>query len=81
MTDYRFRFMKTVCDSTGHPHRCVEGVVDIYLAKNKDRALQAAKYRFERMKGISHWDLYADTVELDLGPNADINSRDLDVVR
>lgn len=81
MTDYHFRFMKTVYDSTGHPHRCVEGVVDIYQAKNKDRALQAAKYRFERMKGISHWDLYADTVELDFDQRADVNGRELDVVR
>jgi hypothetical protein len=63
---YRVRFIKTLCDDTGHQHKCVEGVVDIRRARNRDRAVQAAKRRFERMKRISRWDRYADTFELDI---------------
>jgi hypothetical protein len=81
MADYHFWFMKTVYDSTGHAHRCVEGVVDIRRARNKDRAMQAAKCRFERIKGISRWDLYADTVELGLSQRADVNGQDSDLAR
>jgi hypothetical protein len=63
---YRVRFIKTLCDDTGHQHKCVEGVVDIRRARNRDRAVQAAKRRFERIKKISRWDRYADSFELDI---------------
>jgi hypothetical protein len=63
---YRVRFIKTLCDDTGHAHKCVEGVVNIRRARNRDRAVQAAKRRFERMKKIPRWGLYADTFELDI---------------
>ena len=66
MSHYSVRFIKTLCDDTGHPHKCVEGVVDIRRARNRERAVQAAKRRFERMKRIPRWDLYADTFELDI---------------
>lgn len=65
MTAYRVRFIKALCDDTGHPRKCVEGAVDIRCAKSRDRAVQAAKYRFERMNGIPQWNLYADAIELD----------------
>ena len=65
MARYRVRFIKNLCDDTGHQHKCVEGVVDIRRARDRDRALQAAKRRFERIKRIPRWDLYADTFELD----------------
>lgn len=66
MAHYHVRFIKTLCDDTGHPHKCVEGVVNIRRARDQDRAVQAAKRRFERMKRIPRWDLYADTFELDV---------------
>lgn len=66
MGHYQVRFIKSLCDDTGHQHKCVEGVVDIHSAKNRDRAVQAAKHRFERMKRIPRWDLYADTFELEI---------------
>jgi hypothetical protein len=64
MAHYRVRFIKRLCDDTGHQHKCVEGVVDIHRARDRDRAVQAAKRRFERIKRIPRWDLYADTFEL-----------------
>jgi hypothetical protein len=66
MANYRVRFIKTLCDDTGHQYKCIEGIVDVSRARNRNRAVEAAKRRFERMKGISRWDLYADTLELDL---------------
>ena len=66
MAHYRVRFIKTLCDDTGHAHKCVEGVVDIRRARDRDRAVQAAKRRFERMKKIPRWGLYADSFELEV---------------
>jgi len=66
MTYYRICFIKTLCDDTGHPHKCIEGIVDIHRARSRDRAIQAAKHRFERMKRIPQWDLYADAFEVDI---------------
>lgn len=66
MVHYRVRFIKKLCDDTGHQHKCVEGVVDIRRARDRDRAVQAAKRRFERMKKIPRWGLYADSFELEV---------------
>jgi hypothetical protein len=69
MVGYRVRFIKQLCDDTGHSQKCVQGVVYIARAKSRDRAVQAAKYQFERIKRIPRWDLYADEIELDLDQN------------
>ena len=66
MPRYRVRFIKNLCDDTGHQYKCVEGVVDIRRARDRERAVQAAQRRFERMKRIPRWTLYADTFELDV---------------
>ena len=64
MAHYRVSFIKRLCDDTGHMHKCIEGVVDIRQARDRGRAVQAAKRRFERMKRVPRWDMYADTFEL-----------------
>jgi hypothetical protein len=64
MVQYQVRFIKNLCDDTGHTHKCVEGVVNIRCARDSGRAVEAAKRRFERMKQIKYWQLYADTFEL-----------------
>ncbi len=66
MAHYRVRFIKTLNDDTGHPHECIEGIVDIRRARSLDRAVQAAKHRFERMKRIPQWSFYADAFEVDI---------------
>lgn len=63
MERYRALFLKTLCDPLGHPHKCVQAVVDIHHARSFDRALKAAQYRFQRHKKIPDWRLYADEVE------------------
>lgn len=69
MARYRVRFIKNLCDDTGHEHKCVEGVVRIRRAKSEDRAMRAAQHRFKRMKRIPRWNLYADFVEVELEEN------------
>jgi hypothetical protein len=64
VVQYQVRFIKNLCDDTGHTYKCVEGVVNIRCARDRGRAVQAAKRRFERMKRIKRWHLYADTFEL-----------------
>jgi hypothetical protein len=61
MARYRVRFMKKLCDDSGHSHDCVEGIIYVRRAKSRDRAVRAAQRRFERLKRISRWQLYADT--------------------
>lgn len=68
MPRYRVRFIKILCDDTGHPHRCLEGEVHIRHARDRDRAIRAAKNRFARMRRVPRWDLFADVVELDIEP-------------
>ena len=70
MVHYHVRIIKNLCDNTAHPHKCVEGFVDIRRARDSERAVEANKRRFERMKRIARWDLYADTFELDIEPKA-----------
>lgn len=66
MTHYSVRFIKNLCDDTGHMHKCVEGVIDIRCARDRDRAVQAALRKFERMKRVPHWNLYADMFEVEI---------------
>lgn len=65
MARYRVRFFKILCDDTGHQHKCMEGVIDIRRARDQSRAVRAAQRRFERMKRISQWGLFADTFEVE----------------
>jgi hypothetical protein len=65
MMGYSIRFLKKLCDDSGHQHICVQGIVQVRKAKSLDRALEAAQRRFERMKKISRWDLYADTFQVE----------------
>lgn len=63
---YRIRFIKYLCDDTGHQHKCVEGVIYVRCAKDEARAMGAAQRRFERLKKIPRWTLYADAMEVEV---------------
>lgn len=68
MSHHLVRFMKNICDDTGHAHHCIQGFVTIHLARDRDRAIEAAKHRFARKRKIKRWDMHADTFEVDEGP-------------
>ena len=66
MPHYHVRFIKNLCDDTGHQHKCVEGTVHIRRARDQDRAMRAAQHRFARSKRVPRWSLYADAVEVEI---------------
>ena len=64
MSEYRVRFMKTLCDDTGHQHNCLEGEIRVRRARGQARAVRAAKLRFQRAKRVANWKTYADTIDV-----------------
>ena len=62
---YRVAFFKYLLSSDGHPFKCLQHTVEIRRAKNAERALKAAEYRYERHSHVPDWKLYADTFELE----------------
>ena len=65
MTSYRVTFFKNLVNSNGHQFTCPQGTIEILRARNYRRAFQAAERRYERVKKIANWTLYADFAELE----------------
>ena len=70
MTSYRVTFFKNLVNSNGHQFKCPQGTIEIRRARSYERALRAAEIRFERVKNIGNWTLYADVAEVE-GAKAD----------
>lgn len=68
MSHHLVKFVKEICDDTGHTHRCIQGLITVQLAHNRARAIEAAKLRFARTRRIKRWDMHADTFEVDDAP-------------
>ena len=66
MTSYRVTFFKNLANSSGHQFHCQQGTIEIRRARSRERALQAAKRRYERAKKVRDWNLYADVAELEV---------------
>jgi hypothetical protein len=51
-------------DSNGHPHHCIQGLVEA-VAADESSAIETARVRFAEQKGVPHWSARADyeTVE------------------
>jgi len=62
---YRVAFFKHLLSSDGHPFKCLQHTVEVRRAKNAERALKAAEYRYGRHSHVPDWKLYADTFELE----------------
>jgi hypothetical protein len=67
MTHYRVNFYKHLLSSDGHPFRCLQQSVKIGCARSIERAVLAAKHRFERRNGLRLWDLHADDFDVEIG--------------
>ena len=72
---YRVSFFKALLSSDGHQFRCLQQSIVIRRARSVERAVEAAKRRFERRCRVTDWRLYADGVELEMemdqhGPSA-----------
>jgi hypothetical protein len=65
---YRVRFFKNLLSSDGHAFKCLQQSVVIRRAKSSDRAVEAAKRRYERICHVADWRIYADNVEVEIDP-------------
>ncbi len=66
MTCYRVSFFKNVLSSDGHPFKCIQRIINVRHARSADRAVQAAKRRYERLRHTRDWKLHADYLELEV---------------
>ena len=69
--DYRVSFFKNLLSSDGHSFKCLQQSIVIRGARDAERAVEAAKRRFERLCHMADWRLYADDVELARAPSAE----------
>jgi hypothetical protein len=61
---YRIGFFNDLTNDSGHNFHCCQRVIEIRAAKSKDRAVQAAQRRFERLEQVQHWRLHATSIEI-----------------
>jgi len=66
MSRYRVSFFKNLLSADGHQFRCLQQSMVIRRARSADRAIEAAKCRFERCCHLADWRLHADGVELEI---------------
>ena len=62
MPSFDVRFIKVVCDDTGHEHRACQALFKID-AGSLTEAVQRAEADFCRQKQVSDWTIFADAVE------------------
>jgi hypothetical protein len=62
MPCFDVRFIKTVCDDTGHEHRTCQAAFTIDAASLSE-AVQRAEADFCRQKHVRDWTIFADAVE------------------
>ena len=62
MPAFDVRFIKTVCDDTGHEHRACQAAFTIE-APSLTEAVQRAEADFCRQKHVHDWTIFADAVE------------------
>ena len=63
---YRVSFFKNLPSTDGHQFRCLQQSIVIRRTKSVERAVEAAKRRFERHCHVIDWRLHADGVELEM---------------
>lgn len=62
MPSFGVRFMKTVCDDSGHEHRACQAAFTVDAASLTE-AVQLAEADFCRQKHVRDWTIFADAVE------------------
>ena len=63
MGRYRVSVFKTLLSSDGHPFKCLQFMIDIARARTAQRAVEAARCRYQRRVHIPDWKSIADIVE------------------
>ncbi|MGN8544500.1 hypothetical protein [Bradyrhizobium sp. C9] len=67
MPSFNVRFIKTVCDDTGHEHRACQAAFKVDAA-SLSAAAQQAESDFCKQKGVRDWTIFADAMELRAPP-------------
>jgi hypothetical protein len=62
MPSFDVRFIRTVCDDTGHEHRACQAVFTVE-ASSLIEAARRAEADFCQQKHIRDWTIFADAVE------------------
>lgn len=62
MLSFDVRFIKTVCDDTGHEHRACQAAFSVQAPSLTE--VKRAEADFCRQKHIHDWTIFADAVEL-----------------
>jgi hypothetical protein len=62
MPSFDVRFIKTVCDDSGHEHRACQAAFKVEAASLTE-AVKRAEADFCRQKHIRDWTIFADAVE------------------
>ena len=62
MPSFDVRFIKTVCDDTGHEHRACQAAFSVE-APSLTEAVRRAEADFCRQKHVRDWTIFADAVE------------------
>jgi hypothetical protein len=62
MPSFDVRFIRTVCDDTGHEHRACQAVFTVE-APSLIEAVRRAEADFCQQKHVRDWTIFADAVE------------------
>ena len=62
MLSFDVRFIKTVCDDSGHEHRAYQAAFSVQ-APSLSEAVKEAEANFCRQKHVHDWTIFADAVE------------------
>ena len=66
MCRYRVIFLKSLLGIDGHPDKCLLQRIVIRRARSAERAVEAAKRRYERRCRVADWRLRADGLEMEI---------------
>ena len=66
MCRYRVIFFKSLLGIDGHPDKCLQQSIVIRRARSVERAVEAAKRRYERRCRVADWRLHADGFEMEI---------------
>jgi hypothetical protein len=69
MPNFEIRFIKTVCNDTGHESQVCQDQIAVH-ANDLTEALRLAVAKFTQKEKTSDWTIYADTIEIRHQPGA-----------
>ena len=63
---YRVSFVNELPNDSGHMFRCCQQSFEIYRARSRERAIEAAKLRFARHQAVRDWRARATAIEVEV---------------